>query len=166
MVRRFRGESVHKVDGKGRVSIPAAFRRVLEEGDPEWRDGLAPSLVIVYGDHRRNFLEGYTMQAIADVDERISRLPRGSKPRRLLERMFNGQSLHTQVDPGGRLVLPQRLRDKIGLEEEALFVATGDTFQIWAPAAHEAHEAEIDTWYDELGPDMDPLELLDMAAEG
>ena len=34
MARRFRGESVHKVDAKGHVSIPAPFRRVLEEGDP------------------------------------------------------------------------------------------------------------------------------------
>ncbi|MCK4861351.1 MAG: cell division/cell wall cluster transcriptional repressor MraZ, partial [Rhodobacteraceae bacterium] len=32
MARRFRGKSVHKVDAKGRVSIPASFRRVLEEG--------------------------------------------------------------------------------------------------------------------------------------
>ena len=30
MARRFRGESHHKVDTKGRVSIPASFRRVLE----------------------------------------------------------------------------------------------------------------------------------------
>ncbi|MDT2073578.1 MAG: cell division/cell wall cluster transcriptional repressor MraZ, partial [Planktomarina sp.] len=32
MARRFRGESHHKVDSKGRVSIPALFRRVLELG--------------------------------------------------------------------------------------------------------------------------------------
>ncbi|MEP4311011.1 MAG: MraZ, partial [Lentilitoribacter sp.] len=30
MARRFRGESDHKVDTKGRVSIPASFRRVIE----------------------------------------------------------------------------------------------------------------------------------------
>ena len=53
-VRRFRGEGHHKVDGKGRVSIPASFRRVLESGDPDWTDGLNPNLVIVYGDHRRS----------------------------------------------------------------------------------------------------------------
>ena len=35
MKRRFRGESVNKVDAKGRVSVPAAFRRALEEGDPD-----------------------------------------------------------------------------------------------------------------------------------
>ena len=46
MARRFRGEIVQKVDGKGRVSIPAAFRRVLEQGDPEWTEGLRPELVL------------------------------------------------------------------------------------------------------------------------
>ena len=63
MGRRFRGESHHKVDTKGRVSIPAHFRRVLEASDPAWTDGLNPELVIVYGDHRRKYLECYTMEA-------------------------------------------------------------------------------------------------------
>lgn len=160
MVRTFRGESVHKVDSKGRVSIPAAFRRVLEEGDPEWTKGLQPSLVIVYGDHRRNYLECYTIEAINDVDRRIARLPRGSKARRMLEELYNGQSHTTQVDETGRLVLPQKLRDKIGITNEAHFIATGDTFQIWEPGAYAEHRRELEKWLDELGDDVDPLTLL------
>ena len=68
MARMFRGESVHKVDTKGRVSIPAGFRRVLEDSDPRWTKDRNPDLVIVYGDHRQNYLECYTMAAMAEVD--------------------------------------------------------------------------------------------------
>ncbi|PWE34069.1 transcriptional regulator MraZ [Maritimibacter sp. 55A14] len=161
MARTFRGESVHKVDSKGRVSIPASFRRVLQDCDPEYTEGLSPNLVIVYGDHRRDYLEGYHMEAIAEVDAKIAKLPRGSKARKLLEKLFNGQSHPTQVDETGRLVLPAKLRDKIGVTTEAYFIATGDTFQIWEPGAYAKHEAEVDRWYDDYDEDFDPLELLD-----
>lgn len=162
MARRFRGEGLHKVDAKGRVSIPALFRRVLEAGDPDWREGLRPQLVIVYGDHRRKFLECYTIEAINEVDEKIAAQPRGSASRKMLELMFNGQSYPTEVDNDGRLVLPQKLRDKIGLGEEAFFIASGDTFQIWKPETYEAEEmSRARAMLDELPPDFDVASLLD-----
>lgn len=162
MARRFRGESHHKVDNKGRVSIPALFRPVLVDCDPGCTDGKRAGLVIVYGDHRRKFLECYTMEAIADVDEKIDALPRGSTERKMLERMFNGQSIQTELDPDGRLVLAQKLRDKIGLEDEAFFIASGDTFQIWKPETYETEElARTEAWLDDQPDDFDPLTLLD-----
>ena len=42
-------------------------------------------------------------------------------------RSYYGQSFPTSVDETGRLVLPQKLREKIGLEGEAFFIAAGDT---------------------------------------
>ena len=163
MGRRFRGESHHKVDSKGRVSIPASFRRVLEASDPNWRgDSDNPELVIVYGDHRRNYLECYTMEAIDEVDAKIDALPRGSMERKMLQRLFHGQSLPTAVDETGRLVLPVKLRQKIGLEGEAFFIAAGDTFQIWKPETYEAEElAKTEEWLDDLPDDFDPLIYLD-----
>ncbi|MEO0665102.1 MAG: division/cell wall cluster transcriptional repressor MraZ [Pseudomonadota bacterium] len=164
MARRFRGESHHKVDTKGRVSIPASFRRVLEAGDPAWTDGLNPELVIVYGDHRRKFLECYTMEAIGEVDDKIDELPRGSRERKLLQQLFHGQSFPTTVDETGRLVLPAKLRQKIGLEGEAFFIAAGDTFQIWKPDTYEAEElSKTEAFLDELPDDFDPLSFLDGA---
>ncbi|MFY9210765.1 MAG: division/cell wall cluster transcriptional repressor MraZ [Aestuariivita sp.] len=162
MAKRFRGESRHKVDSKGRVSIPASFRRVLEASDPNWESGKFPELVIVYGDHRRAYLECYTMQAIEEVDEKIDRLPRGAVERKMLQTLFQGQSLPTSVDETGRLVLPAKLRAKIGLEDEAFFIAAGDTFQIWRPETFEAVElARTEAWLDELPDDVDPLIFLD-----
>ena len=165
MARRFRGESVHKVDAKGRVSIPAPFRRVLEENDPDWTDGLTPNLVFVYGDKSRQFLEGFSMTAMDEVDERIAALPRGSKNRRLLERMFSGQVVQMQVDDTGRLVLSPKLREKIGITNEAFFIASGDTFQIWEPKAYDDQAAKFEDIYDDLDEDFDPLTLLDAGPE-
>ena len=144
------------------MSIPALFRRVLEASDSNWQPGDNPELVIVYGDHRRKYLECYSMQAIDEVDDKIALLPRGSTQRKMLERMFHGQSYPTTVDETGRLVLPAKLRAKIGLEKEAFFIASGDTFQIWKPETYETEElATFEATLDELPDDFDPLQFLD-----
>ncbi len=147
----FRGEGVQKVDTKGRVSIPAHYRRVLESGDPSYSEGKAPEFVIVYGDHRRDFLECFTIDAANDVDARIAELPRGSARRRAMEKLFHGQSLPLTVDETGRIVLPAKLRQKIGIEGEAYFIAMGDTFQIWKPATFESQDSDVEALLDDLG---------------
>lgn len=160
--RRFRGESHHKVDNKGRVSIPASFRRVIEACDPNWVQGIPPELVIVYGDHRRDFLECYTIEAINEVDAKIDALPRGSMERKFLQRLFHGKSFPTSIDETGRLVLPAKLRSKIDLDDEAFFIGAGDTFQIWKTETYDAQEdAGIEAYLDNLPPDVDPVVFLD-----
>ncbi|MFN0114628.1 MAG: division/cell wall cluster transcriptional repressor MraZ [Paracoccaceae bacterium] len=167
MARRFRGSETFRVDGKGRVSIPAAFRRVIEASDPDWRDGLKPNIVIVYGDHRQDWLEVYTVTAIDEIDLQIEDMQRGSEERRMLEDLMHGKSLETQIDEDGRLVLPQKLREKIGLKDEAFFIAQGDYFKIWKPATYEAHErrraAKVADKYPE---DFDPRSLLPPRSRG
>ena len=160
MARRFRGQFHQKVDAKGRVSIPALFRRVIEACDPDWTDGQRPNLVIHFGPRTQPFLTGYTIEAMDDIDRRIDALPRGSQARRVLELTVQGQSLPTQLDEDGRVVLPQRLRERLGLEGEAVFIAAGDSFQIWKPESFEAEEARIEAWLEDQGPDFDPFSLL------
>jgi MraZ protein len=134
----------------------------LEANDPNWQPGGNPELVIVYGDHRRQYLECYTVKAMEEVDELISNLPRGSRKRSMLQSLFQGQSIETSVDDTGRLVLSPKLRQKIGLGKEAFFIAAGDTFQIWDPETYDAVErAKQEAWLDELPDDFDPLQLLD-----
>ena len=149
------------------MSIPSLFRHVLQAGDPNFTEGLRPQFVIVYG-QEANCLEVYTMTEIEKLEAKIEKLPSSGLKRKLVRR-FTSLSHHTEVDPDGRLVLPQRLRERIGLEKEAVFVGTSGTFQIWSPAEYEAHLDEED---DDLGFDIpegtDPLDALDMvlAAKG
>ncbi|MFN3954747.1 MAG: division/cell wall cluster transcriptional repressor MraZ [Pararhodobacter sp.] len=161
MARRFRGEYHQKVDGKGRVSIPALFRRVIEAADPDWREGLRPNLVIVYGTATQPQLDCYTIEAIDEIDRRIDRMKPGSMERKMLERIYHGHSLPAQVDEDGRIVLPARLRDKTGLEGEAFFIASGDHFQIWKPETYEAEEtARAEAWLQQQEEGFDPRILL------
>ncbi|MGC9370556.1 MAG: division/cell wall cluster transcriptional repressor MraZ [Paracoccaceae bacterium] len=162
MARRFRGEYTFKVDSKGRVSIPALFRRVLEAGDDTWVEGKRPELVIVYGDKTQDYLEVYTMRAIGALEDKIALLPSGPLKRKLTKRI-SGLSHQTEVDPDGRLVIPLRLREKIGLEKEAYFIATGDTFQIWNPDTYAQVEAEEEEALgDDLPEGVDLMDALDM----
>jgi MraZ protein len=154
------------VDAKGRVSIPANYRAVLRDGDPNWSEGKLPEFIIVYGDERRNFLECFTIDSANEVDEKIARLQRGSPQRRALERLFNGQSLPATVDETGRIVLPQKLREKLGIRDEAYFIAMGDTFQIWKPESFEASESAVDDLLDAMPAGSDIWTLLENGEEG
>ena len=100
-----------------------------------------------------------------EVDEQIESLPRGSSRRRQLERQFSGLAVNMQVDDTGRLVLSPKLREKVGIKDEAYFIASGDTFQIWQPEAYAEHAEKSDAFFDEFDEDFDPLILLDMDTE-
>lgn len=164
MQRSFRGEFPQKIDLKGRVSIPANFRRVLDACDPDRDPGSDPNLIIVYGDASRSFLEGYSVEAMANVDARIRAMKNGPR-KQYMTRFFSTLTWETTVDTSGRLVLPKRLRDKIGLTDakEAVFAGTQETFQIWHPDAYAETQAEADAAaFEGLEPGMDPTMMLDL----
>jgi MraZ protein len=165
VARRFRGESVHKVDQKGRVSVPASFRRVIEEGDPDWASGSSPNFVLIYGFPGKPHLEGYTMAGMDALDDMVSRLPRFSKQRQAMERLLNTKAIYAQVDDNGRIILSARLRDVAGLDGEAVFAGMGDHFQIWSPGAYHENDAELLETIEEAGG-ADALENLFAMLEG
>jgi MraZ protein len=157
----FIGEHTFKVDGKGRVSIPADFRRELEEGDPLASQTGRPRMVIVYGHDAQKQLQVYTYNDYRALAAEIAQMPRGSQRRKIMQSLILNKARPTEVDSDGRLVLPQVLRDKIGLDGTAYFGGMGETFEIWKPETFEVPTASVtDAWLDEQGDDFDPLSLL------
>jgi MraZ protein len=159
------GESVHKVDQKGRVSVPAQFRRKLEADDPDYdkHENPTPAVVLIYGLHRGVCLEGYSMLTFGELNDSISAMSRFSEDRKALERIVNTKALFTQVDETGRIVLPQRLREQIGIGDEAYFAGMGDRFQVWSPEAYAADEARLVQALEAPGREQALLERLDEA---
>ncbi|MBT8411276.1 MAG: cell division/cell wall cluster transcriptional repressor MraZ [Octadecabacter sp.] len=162
MDRRFQGESQNKVDGKGRVSIPVKFRRVLQNCDAEYAPGGAPRLYIAYGDAKKPYLECLSGDAFDKIDALIQAQQPGSKLKKLLSYYYYTKCDATTVDDSGRLVLPQAAREKIGLDEEIRFEGHGDEFHILSPSDKVTEEQSIEALREEMGQGdayFDPLSL-------
>ncbi|EKE45331.1 MraZ, putative [Oceaniovalibus guishaninsula JLT2003] len=156
----FIGEHENKIDAKGRLSIPADFRRELEDGDPKWEPGKNASMLLVYGDHRRSHVEVMKITDMRDVYTKITRMPRGSIKRRDMERLYFQQALTATVDETGRIVLSARVRDKLGLDGTAMVVGNGSTFEIWKPETYAANDLSNLRDEDGYDPDLDPSVYL------
>jgi MraZ protein len=136
MAEAFRGEFYQKVDSKARVSIPASLRRILEAEDPE--GGSRPRINMVYGGPGRRFVECYSMKGARDLNARIEQLDIGSDEREQAELYFITRSTDVEIDEDGRLVLPPKVRAKMGVSAEdlaagfqAAFAGKLDRFQLW-----------------------------------
>ncbi len=155
MAWSFRGEATNKVDPKGRVSIPASFRPVIVEGDPNCTDGKNPDLVLAYGVDHANCLQGYSIARANEIEEEIKRLPYG-RQRDKAELRFSAQSAYLTIDHNGRTVIPAKMRARFGIEDEVVFVGMNDKFQLWEPSAY----ADYVRAMDEEDDGMSVMEML------
>lgn len=135
METRFSGTSTHKVDPKGRVSIPSSFRKVLDNGDPDREPGTNPRVRVLYGDPREPWLTCHSMASFAEISALIDDMDE-SDP--LLEAFNSFYYRHAEtlaVDDSGRLGLSRELRERVGVDGDAVFAAMGKTFRIHSPDA-------------------------------
>ena len=148
------------------MSIPADFRAVLEARDPKWATGLAPRLVLQYADTLKDHLRVYAIDEIERIRAGIERLPSG-RDKRGLAYLYMAQTVTMEVDKDGRVVLPIRHRQKLGLDEgEVTFLGYGSYFEIWRTDIYDGtKKTEMASWLDEMEPDFDPLSLIDSLPE-
>lgn len=167
MSRHFRGQFEGKFDAKGRISVPARFRRVLEALDPNFESGRNPELAIVFGWPDRKCLEIYSVKAMDEMADEVMRMPARSERRETMTRMLGSHSQDFSLDENGRLLIPKPLLAHAGLSgeagEEALFAGMLDKFELWQPEAYRRDTTGKFDWYDEHGNPDAPLE--DMNAQ-
>jgi MraZ protein len=120
-------------------------------------------MYLLYGDHLKNELHGYTVAEFDKVIGQINKLARGSDAKNRLSRLFIGQSIKLDVDKDGRTVMPIKQRQKLGLKDgELYFSGLGDHFEIWkAETFTEEVGDKMTDWLEGQGDNFDPLSLLD-----
>lgn len=128
----FTWQYVYKLDAQKRVAFPSEWRPT----DPQtlftlvlWpHQGSGRNYAYVYGLTQRRFHE---------LRAKLEKTGMGDTRAGALRRAIFGNSTTIPLDPSGRLVLPVRMADAVGLQKEVLFVGTGADFEIWDPALYE-----------------------------
>lgn len=162
MDARFTGTSTVKVDGKGRVSLPAKFRRALQAADSACSPGDAPRLYVAYGNPEYTHVECLSGDAYDELDARIQALPAGEAERAVLEILYYSLCDEVVVDDAGRFVLPGSAREKLDLDGEAVFQGKGTKFNILKPEDSEAAKDNLAAMLAKLGAGkefFDPVSL-------
>ena len=151
----FLSRSTHKVDKKGRVSVPAAFRSAL---GPALGDGVVLAKPLT-GQHS---IEATPMARVQARLAQLDTLKSDSSQRAAFMMMTLGNMRLTGIDGDGRMILPEDLMENIGITDSAVFVGLGHTFQIWEQTALDAymHEAQaIALENADMLPSLDSLGL-------
>ena len=131
---RFVSNITLRLDSKGRVSIPAAYRAVLAR---DGFDGLYcyPALDQPAIDAGGNAL-------LAEIERLIGRFPPYSNEREELSVALYGTSETLKIDSEGRVSLTDALKAHAGISDAIAFVGLGHKFQIWEPSRFQNELAE------------------------
>ncbi|MBI4289581.1 MAG: division/cell wall cluster transcriptional repressor MraZ [Chloroflexi bacterium] len=131
MTPGFLGTHEYRVDAKGRIPLPPAFReRLLAEGGV-----LSPG--------RENCIVIY---ATGEWDRRTEQL--NAKPDDLFEvredlRARNAFSYPLEIDKQNRITLPPSLRQHAGIQDEAIVTGCGKYVEIWNRAGWQAEKESL-----------------------
>ncbi len=103
----FLGQFQHALDEKGRLTIPARFRELLD-GGAYVTQGLDQCLVVM------------TSASFARTMADLSAMNMADPNARLLRRVILSNAYPIDVDKAGRVLVPQQLREFAGLEGDAI----------------------------------------------
>jgi len=115
----FRGQYEHSIDDKGRLSIPAKLREVLKQ---------EKKLVLTSSD---GYLTAYPLKTWRELEARIRSNPTFKRDRRDFLRVVYSSAEDVEIDPQGRILLSQGLRQRAGITREVVIIGVMDEVEIW-----------------------------------
>ena len=122
------GTHSYQLDPKGRVSLPARFRAAFEDGC--W---------ITVGQDRCLYV--FPRAEWERRSDEVASSPLSDSDGRAYARMFFGSSDEAKLDGQGRVTIPQRLREAVGIEKDVVVLGVRERMAIWDRATYEGYTA-------------------------
>ncbi len=135
------GSSNNRIDGKGRLVMPAKFRSKIGE-------------IVCCTVSRNRSLAVYPMDEWAPYYEKIQALPSTDEALKF-KRFLLGNAEELPVDGQGRILIPEKLRKYANLVDQVVVNGAGDHLEIWNSESWSAYNDEnlenFDAYSEEVG---------------
>ena len=114
-----------KIDSKGRISVPAAFRSVAVS---QGFNG-----IYLYPSFTESAIEGGGQVLMDSVSQMLAQIDPYTDESGALSTALFADSYQMHFDGDGRISIPEMLLDHAGIDKGLIFVGLGAKFQIWNP---------------------------------
>ncbi len=128
----FFGEFYHTLDEKGRLTIPADYRKLLAGDDGAFlMRGFDKNLILI------------SNKLFFKLNDSVNQLSLTDPSVRLLRRFLFSGAAQLTFDKIGRILVPQYLRAVAEIENEVVIAGVGNYAEIWSPALWAAQQAQF-----------------------
>ncbi|MGZ5288317.1 MAG: division/cell wall cluster transcriptional repressor MraZ [Actinomycetota bacterium] len=128
------GTHSYQLDPKGRVSLPARFRAAFVDGC--W---------ITVGQDRCLYV--FPRAEWERRSDEVASFPLSDNDGRAYARLFFGASDEVRLDGQGRVTIPQRLRESVGIDKDVVVLGVRDRMEIWDRETYEGYAAGYEDAY-------------------
>lgn len=132
-----RGEYRHKLDAKGRLSLPSPFRKVLSRDLVVTLSLTEDALMIFENDGFEAWVESLFVKGEegyqANNPEHVAR-----------RKKLNARAKDIEIDNSGRVGIPIDLREAVGLEKDVVLVGDSDHFEVWDAKRWDSYSDSVD----------------------
>lgn len=119
-----RGRISAKIDEKGRLKVPSAFRAYIEA---EW----GPALYLTSLSSEGEYVRLYPMKVWESIEEKLRAVPTLNQSRKAFEMTTSYWGQPAEFDAQGRVVIPPPLRDAANTSAEVEVLGMQTYLDVW-----------------------------------
>ncbi len=130
-----------KADAKGRVAVPSAFRKqFVSDGAVRFviRKDIYQNCLVLYPEAEWN----------RKVDELRKRLNDYNRAHKKFKTQFFRGTAELEMDGNGRVLLPKRLMDMVGISKDIVMVGVDQEIQVWCREVYDGGGMDGDEFGD------------------
>jgi MraZ protein len=130
----FIGRELHSVDEKGRLLIPARFRRRFASQTDDSGESPQSRVQVIYVFKADDgSLELYEPSVWNQKEEQLLKLSDFNPDERLLTTLIYARLDQTELDRSGRIALSREMLDHAGITKDAVIIGANAKMVVWEP---------------------------------